>query len=88
MTWEKGRRLQAGDRFRLHPDCIKAGEESSVYIVTRVSDCSATVKAQSKTHVVIPDSEGGTVIADFWRPGRAIQISPFSSVILLTESEN
>jgi hypothetical protein len=80
----KARRLKVGDRFLLHPSCIRPGEVSPVYQVTRVSDCSATVRPLAKTHIVIA-GEGDSPIADFWKAGRTIQISPTSSVILLDD---
>lgn len=79
----KAYRLKVGDLFKLHPDCIKEGEESPIYEVTRVSHCSATVRALSKTHVVIPSDEGGQPIADFWKAGRPVQVSPTASVLLI-----
>lgn len=79
----KAYRLQPGDLFKFHPTCIREGEESPTYEVTRVSHCSATVRALSKTHVVIPSDEGDQPIADFWKAGRPIQISPTASVILV-----
>lgn len=75
------RRLRAGDTFKLHPDCIPRGKSSPVYQVMRVSDCSATVRSLSSTHVVIT-GPGGEPTADFWKAGRPFNISPNSSVIL------
>jgi hypothetical protein len=81
----KAYRLKPGDRFKHHPSCIREGEESLTYEVIRTSACSATVRALSRTHVVIPSDEGGQPIADFWKAGRPIQISPTASVLLLVD---
>ena len=77
--------LKVGQRFRLHPDC----KCSSVFEVIRVMTCSATVRALGQQHVVIPgDYPDSPPLADFWKAGRALNISPQSSVITLPDPED
>jgi len=77
----RARRLRAGDRFRLHPDCGTCGE----FIVVRVTPCSAIVRPLARRHVEVV--KAGEVVASFEAPGKAFGISPTASVILLKEGE-
>lgn len=75
-------RLVPGQRFRMHPSC----GVPYPWEVIRVTDCSATVRCLAREHVVIPSELDDQVPrAEFWRPGRPIQISPHSSVILIAD---
>jgi hypothetical protein len=78
--------LRPGQKFRLLADSILPGQPSPVYLVLRVSSCSATVRPLAAQHVVIQD--GDTTTADFWKAGRPFHISPNSRVDLLPEDPN
>lgn len=74
--------LQPGQKFKMHPSC----GIPYVWEVLRVTPSSATVRCLAKEHVVIPGVLDDQVAkADFWRPGRPIQISAHSQVVLLKE---